>query len=97
MPCRGLLILLKMLLVSGGYRADIGDSTSTTEIYDPELGNWRSGASLPSQRIGLRAVNIDGRVLIFGINVLLIKIFRKIYEAHLLFTCRWYLRSRRAG
>ena len=72
------LNLLKMFLVSGGYRADIRDFTSTTEIYDPELRNWRSGARLPSQRNALRAANIDGRVLIFGINILLIKTWRRV-------------------
>ena len=63
-----------MFLVIGGYRANIDDFTSTTEIYDHEIGKWRSGARLPSQRNAPRAANIDGRVLIFGINILWIKI-----------------------
>ena len=40
----------------------------TTEIYDTNLGHWAiSGAKLPQPMRGLRATNIDGRVLIFGI------------------------------
>ena len=72
MPYRGLLNLLKMFLVSGGavYDASYLDST---EIFDPELGNWRAGAALPSKRQSLSAANIDGRVLIFGIKILFIK------------------------
>ena len=71
-----ILNLLKMFLVSGGYRDQISDFTSTTEIYDPELGHWRAGAALPSHRNAPRAANIDGRVLIFGISILLIKFSR---------------------
>ena len=58
-----------MFLVSGGYSYNSG-KISTTEIYDPELGKWRYGANLPSHIPALRAANIDGRVLIFGINIL---------------------------
>ena len=60
---------LKMLLVSGGYVAG-GSNLDSTEIYDPEVGSWRAGAALPSKRRNLRAVNIDGRILFFGINIL---------------------------
>ena len=58
-----------MFLVSGGYGAG-GSYLDSTEIYDPEVGSWRAGAALPSKRVDLRAVNIDGRVLFFGINIL---------------------------
>ncbi len=71
-----------MFLVSGGdvYEDSYLDST---EIFDPELGNWRAGAALPSKRNSPRAANIDGRVLIFGINILFIKIcIRIVYKAH---------------
>merc|ERR1712110_738244 len=53
----------RMLLVSGG--AD-GNYLDSTEIFDPSLGSWRAGAALPSPRMGLRATNIDNRVLLFG-------------------------------
>ena len=39
----------------------------TSEVYDSDLGRWAtSGAKLPHPTTGLRATNIDGRVLIFG-------------------------------
>ena len=39
----------------------------TTEVCDSELGSWAfSGAKLPQPMNGLKATNIDGRVLIFG-------------------------------
>ena len=60
-------ILLKMFFIAGGTNESELDST---EIYDPKLRGWRSGAKLPSHRNALRAANIDGRVLIFGINIL---------------------------
>ena len=60
-----------MFLVSGGYGGSLVD---LTEIFDPEVGNWRAGARLPSGRYTPVAVNIDGRVLIFGINILWIHI-----------------------
>merc|ERR1712179_734101 len=54
----------RMLLVSGGY--DGSYRLDSTEIFNPSLGSWRAGAALPSPRDGLRAVNIDNRVLLFG-------------------------------
>ena len=39
----------------------------TTEVYDSELESWAfSGAKLPQPMNGVKATNIDGRVLIFG-------------------------------
>ena len=59
------LYRLQMLLVSGGYdESDIW--LDSTEIFDPSLKNWRAGATLPSPVYGLRAANIDKRVLLFG-------------------------------
>ncbi len=57
-----------MLLVSGGYDGSYLDST---EIFDPSLRSWRAGAALPSPMSGLRATNIDNRVLLFGNDILL--------------------------
>ena len=62
-----------MFLVSGGYGGGLIDST---EIFDPEVGNWRAGANLPSGRYAPRATNIGGRVLIFGINILYLLTYR---------------------
>ena len=55
-----------MFLVSGGYTGM--DYLTTTEIFDPSLGSWRDGALLPFAITGLRAVNIDNRVLLTGIQ-----------------------------
>ena len=60
-----------MFLVSGGYNPGSGGYyLDSTEIFDAELGsaNWRAVAALPSPRVGPTAVNIDNRVLIFGIR-----------------------------
>ena len=46
--------------------------TDTTEIFDHNLGRWTtSGAKLPRPMSALKAVNIDGRVLIFGKYILI--------------------------
>ena len=46
--------------------------TDTTEIFDHNLGRWTtSGAKLPRPMGELKAVNIDGRVLIFGKYILI--------------------------
>ena len=54
-----------MFLVTGGY--DGPDMLDSTETFDPLLGSWAaSGAKLPIPMQGLRAANINERVLIFG-------------------------------
>ena len=61
-----------MLLVSGGYDEPSNTNRNrldATEIFDPSLGSWRAGAALPSRRNGLRAANIDNRVLLFGNDI----------------------------
>ena len=58
-----------MFLVSGGY--DGSDSLYSTEIFDPSLRSWRAGVALPSPVWGLRAQNIDNRVLLFGNDIIL--------------------------
>ena len=55
-----------MFIVSGGY-TEFGYADST-EIFDPDLGSWRAGASLPGPIGYLRSTTIDNRVLLFGIN-----------------------------
>ena len=52
-------------MVTGGW--DEFDRLESTEVLDSILGSWAtSGAKLPQSMSGLRATNIDGRVLIFG-------------------------------
>ena len=55
---------MKMFLVTGGKTGSV--RLDSTEIYDPDLGSWRTGAALPSTMAGHKAANIDNRVLIFG-------------------------------
>lgn len=44
-----------------------GGTVDTMEILDTAVGSWAtSAAKLPQRTLGLRAANIDGRVLIFG-------------------------------
>ena len=57
-----------MFIVSGGTQTG-SDYLDSTEIFDPDLGTWRSGAALPSPRDSLRAASIANRVLIFGLDV----------------------------
>ena len=54
-----------MFLVTGGYSGHLLDST---EVYDPSVGGWfTTEAKLPKPMSDFRAINIDDRVLIFGI------------------------------
>ena len=59
---------MKMFLVVGGTTGSALTYTDSTEILDPELGSWRAAAALPITMSSVRAANIDGRVLIFGIS-----------------------------
>ena len=77
--------MLKMFLVSGGYRDKGSEYLDSTEIYNPDQGSWTAGAALPSKRDALRAANIDGRVLFFGINILS-RIVTSLQKAHFILT-----------
>ena len=57
-----------MLLVTGGFAGSY--FLDSTEVFDPSLGSWASKANLPQPLEGLRAANINNRVLIFGIGIL---------------------------
>ena len=58
-----------MFIVGGGVARDFHDSM---EVFDPSLGSWTtSGTKLPYLAAGLRATNINNRVLIFGIDILI--------------------------
>ena len=55
-----------MFLVAGG---DGGGAMAfnSTEIFYPDLGTWREGATLPFSSLGyVRAISIANRVLLFG-------------------------------
>ena len=65
-------VVKQVLLVTGGIEEGTGYLDST-EIYDPDHGSWRVGAALPGLLYAPSAANIDDRVLIFGISILLIK------------------------
>ena len=67
-----LFYVLQILLVTGGNREPGAGSNyliDSTEIYNTLLmGSWTiAQAALPRPMNGLRATNIDGMVLIFGI------------------------------
>ena len=54
-------------MVTGGWSQSEFDRLDTTETYDSNASSWvSSGAKLPRPMGGLRAANIDDRVLIFG-------------------------------
>ena len=55
--------------MTGGTADDVDVNFDSTEIYDPtniNLGWVVAGAKLPRAMQGSKAINIDGRVLIFG-------------------------------
>lgn len=58
---------LQVFLVSGGKESDTDVYLDSTELYDPRAGGWKlTEAKLPSKTMGLRASNIDERILFFG-------------------------------
>ena len=62
---------------------DDGYFLDSTEVYDPSVGSWNTtGAKLPRAMSDLRAINIDERVLIFGILKILIYIKIKKSNLH---------------
>ena len=55
-----------MFLVTGGKGGS--GFLDSTELYDPSVGSWVvAGAKLPRPMSNVKAINIDDRVLIFGI------------------------------
>ena len=62
-----IIIILQVLLVTGGYDDDWLDSTEILED-----NNWRITAPLPSARYGLRAASIDNKILVFGKNIFIL-------------------------
>ena len=57
---------IQVFLVTGG--SGTNGYLASTELYDPSVGSWTtSGARLlPRPLSGLRATNVDDRVLVFG-------------------------------
>ena len=72
-----------MFLVTGGALDGLPDvEYDSTEILDLMVGRWvASGAKLPETRTGLRAINFNNRVLIFGNeNRILLPYFEAKYK-----------------
>ena len=64
-------------MVTGG-ELSYGVYIDNTEVYDSDLGIWAiSGAKLPRPMYGLKATNIDGRVMIFGNCILVITCYHE--------------------
>ena len=57
------IIIIQTYLVSGGYN---GDYFSSTELLLETASAWVLAGELPSPRSGLRAANIDNKILITG-------------------------------
>ena len=66
--------------MTGGLRDDL--ILDSTELYDPNLGSWVvAEARLPTPGYGLRAANINDRILIFGDYIYnMTKYIRKMKE-----------------
>jgi hypothetical protein len=62
-------VLLKngKVLIAGGFASDVGDTTTSAEIYDPAVGTWTVTGSMhvPRYRHTLTRLQ-DGRVLVVG-------------------------------
>ena len=60
-----LIIICKVLLVTGGQKSDFS-RTDSTEILSEASSQWRLAQPLPSARSGLRIAQVEGRVLAIG-------------------------------
>ena len=61
----------QVFLVTGGYdgglTSGLPSDLDSTELYDSSVGKWAmAGAKLKNRMAGMRATNIDDRILIFG-------------------------------
>ena len=63
------MIVLQVLLVTGGFNSNYG-SLDSTEILEDISGTWRLTAPLPSARDGLRAASVENNIFVFGENIL---------------------------
>ena len=60
-----LIIICKVLLVTGGQKSDFS-RTDSTEILSEASSQWRLAQPLPTARSGLRIAQVDGRLLAIG-------------------------------
>ena len=67
-----------MFLVTGGKKDD-KNFLDTTEILDFKVGKWAAKAKLPSPMSSLKSNNINGRVLLFG---MIIMIHESLFQVH---------------
>ena len=68
-------------MITGGYGGPLDDMQDSTETLATDASSWiTSDAKLPRPMTGLRAANIDNRVLIFGNYSLFI--IHKISQEH---------------
>ena len=64
-----MIIILQVLLVTGGWNAD-SDYLDSTEILEDNTDTWKMTAPLPSARYGLRAASVEHTIFVFGMNIL---------------------------
>jgi len=64
------VIIGNELVVTGGRQTDFPNpfrnTVAQTNIYNFDTGQWRVGASIPTQRAGSPAVGVGGEVLVMG-------------------------------
>ena len=58
-------LIFQTFLVTGGSYDD-GDYRSSTELLVENDSAWVLAGNLPTTRVGLRAVNIDQKILVTG-------------------------------
>ena len=56
-----------MFLVTGGHDESV--RLDSTELYDPDVGSWVSGAKLQRPLSALSAASIDARIIILGTDI----------------------------
>ena len=62
-----MIIILQVLLVTGGVNGDSGRLDSTEVLED---NTWKMSAPLPSARNGLQAASVANTIFVFGKNIL---------------------------
>ena len=56
-----------MLVVAGGIgQGGANDRLASAEIYSPSVNDWFFAEDLPRKMYGLRAANVNGKVLLAG-------------------------------
>ena len=76
-------MFLQVFIVTGGMDTSFTYLDSTEIMIDTDQGSWvSSGAKLPRPMDGLRAANIDGRVLFFGNIIHMYILYYLVYTIH---------------